>query len=59
MSVKCDHPFQGFTRVLCDISRRLEYVEHMRKELGAVIPDKGWSKASVGKLDKLNSFIKE
>lgn len=31
----------------------------MRKELEAVIREEGWSKASVGKLHKLDSFIKE
>ncbi len=31
----------------------------MRKEVEAVIQEEGWSKASVSKLRKLDSFIKE
>ena len=36
-----------------------ECVEPMRKELEAVIGEEGWSKASINKLLKLDSFVKE
>ena len=59
MSVKRDHPFQAFTNILYDIATRPEYVEPMRKELEAMIREEGLSKVSIGKLRKLDSFIKE
>jgi len=49
----------AFTQVLYDLATHPEYVEQMRKEVEAVIKEEGWSKASVSKLRKLDSFVKE
>jgi cytochrome P450 len=36
-----------------------EYVQPLREEIEAVIQEQGWSKASVAKMTKLDSFVKE
>ncbi|KAM6503778.1 Cytochrome P450 [Amanita muscaria] len=50
---------QAFTFVLFELATRPEYVQPLRDEIEAVINDEGWSKDSVLKLRKLDSFIKE
>lgn len=49
----------AFTFVLFELATRPEYVQPLRDEIEAVINDEGWSKDSVRKLRKLDSFIKE
>ena len=51
--------FQTFTRVLYDLATHPEYVQPMRDEVQTVLREDGWSKDAVGKLYKLDSFIKE
>ncbi|KIL60265.1 hypothetical protein M378DRAFT_14248 [Amanita muscaria Koide BX008] len=48
-----------FTFVLFELATRPEYVQPLRDEIEAVINDEGWSKDSVQKLRKVDSFIKE
>ncbi|KAM6503786.1 Cytochrome P450 [Amanita muscaria] len=48
-----------FTFVLFELATRPEYVQPLRDEIEAVISDEGWSKDSVQKLRKVDSFIKE
>ncbi|KIL61610.1 hypothetical protein M378DRAFT_166728 [Amanita muscaria Koide BX008] len=49
----------SFTHVLYDLATRPEYVQPMRDEVEAVIREEGWSKTAIGKLKKLDSFVKE
>jgi len=47
------------THALFDLATHSEYVEPLRQEVEVVIRKEGWSKASIIKLGKLDSFIKE
>ncbi|KIL60300.1 hypothetical protein M378DRAFT_168328 [Amanita muscaria Koide BX008] len=47
------------TYVMYELATRPEYVQPLREEIEAVISEEGWSKESVRKLRKLDSFIKE
>ncbi|KIL65013.1 hypothetical protein M378DRAFT_77528, partial [Amanita muscaria Koide BX008] len=49
----------AFTHVLYDLATRPEYVQPMRDEVEAVIREEGWSKSAIGRMRKLDSFIKE
>ncbi|KAM6499133.1 Cytochrome P450 [Amanita muscaria] len=50
----------SFTNVLFELATRPEYVQPLRDEIEAVIQEEGgWSKDSVRKLCKMDSFIKE
>ncbi|KIL61860.1 hypothetical protein M378DRAFT_13203 [Amanita muscaria Koide BX008] len=49
----------SFTYVLFELATRPEYVQPMRNEIEEVIRQEGWSKISVGKMKKVDSFIKE
>ena len=51
--------FQAFTRVLYDLAMHPEYVQPMREEVETVLQEDRWSKDAVGRLHKLDSFIKE
>ncbi|KAM6492346.1 Cytochrome P450 [Amanita muscaria] len=52
-------PTIAFTHVLFELASRPEYVQPMREEIEATIQQEGWSKTSLGKLRKVDSFIKE
>lgn len=45
--------------MLLDLAARPEYAQPMREEVQAVINEEGWTKVAVGKLWKLDSFLKE
>ena len=47
------------TNVLFDIAARREYVEPLREEMEEVIRAHGWTKEGMGKMRKLDSFMKE
>ncbi|KAF8639979.1 hypothetical protein AX17_001225 [Amanita inopinata Kibby_2008] len=49
----------ALTNVLYDLAIHPEYVQPLREEIESVRQEEGWSKATVGKLRKLDSFIKE
>jgi len=44
---------------LYDLAAYPEYVAPLREEAEAVIKEEGWSKKAIGKLHKLDSFLKE
>ncbi|KAJ6594338.1 cytochrome P450 [Mycena capillaripes] len=50
---------QTFLHALYNFASNLQYVEPLRKEIKAVVKLEGWSKAAVGKMIKLDSFLKE
>ena len=47
------------THALYNLATYPEYVEPLREEIETVIQEQGWSKASVSKMTKLDSFVKE
>ncbi|KIL65509.1 hypothetical protein M378DRAFT_76984, partial [Amanita muscaria Koide BX008] len=49
----------SFTYVMYELATRPEYVKPLRDEIEAVIKEEGWSKDSIRKLRKVDSFIKE
>ena len=42
-----------------DLAAHPEYVAPMREEVEAIIEAEGWTKASIGKMHKVDSFVKE
>lgn len=44
---------------LFDLASRPEYIEPIREEIESIIAEEGWSKSSVMKMRKLESFLKE
>ena len=50
---------QTFTYVLYDLASHPEYAQPMREEVEAVLREEGWTYAAIGKLSKVDSFIKE
>ncbi|KAF8343222.1 cytochrome P450 [Amanita rubescens] len=49
----------AFTNALFNLATRPEYLQPMREEVEAVINEEGWTKSAIGKLRKLDSFLKE
>ena len=50
---------KALTNILYDMTTYPEYIGPMREEVETVISDEGWTTASMGKLRKVDSFIKE
>ncbi|KAJ7468032.1 cytochrome P450 [Mycena latifolia] len=50
---------QGFLHALYNLAAHLEYVEPLREEIESIVKSEGWSKAVMGKMVKLDSFMKE
>ncbi|KAH9884927.1 cytochrome P450 [Cubamyces lactineus] len=48
-----------FTHALYNLAAHTEYIQPLRKEVESIITEEGWSKASIGKMRKLDSFLKE
>ncbi|KIL60305.1 hypothetical protein M378DRAFT_168332 [Amanita muscaria Koide BX008] len=48
-----------FTYIMYELATRPEYVKPLRDEIEAVINEEGWSKDSIRKLRKVDSFVKE
>ncbi|KAM6503707.1 Cytochrome P450 [Amanita muscaria] len=49
----------AFTYTMYELATRPEYVKPLRDEIEGVIKEEGWSKDSISKLRKVDSFIKE
>ncbi|KAF8897198.1 cytochrome P450 [Infundibulicybe gibba] len=47
------------THMLYDLSVRPEYIQPLREEVESVVTQEGLSKASLGKMRKLDSFVRE
>lgn len=45
--------------MLFNLATRPEYLQPMREEVEAVINEEGWTKSAIGKLRKLDSFVRE
>ncbi|KAJ7108676.1 cytochrome P450 [Mycena epipterygia] len=50
---------QGFLHALYNLAANLEYVKPLREEVENVVKSEGWTKAAMGKMVKLDSFLKE
>ncbi|KAJ7717641.1 cytochrome P450 [Mycena maculata] len=50
---------QGFLHALYNLASNLEYVQPLREEIEYVTKSHGWTKAALGKMVKLDSFMKE
>ncbi|KAJ8469311.1 hypothetical protein ONZ51_g9081 [Trametes cubensis] len=48
-----------FTHALYNLAAHTEYIQPLREEVESIISEDGWSKASLGKMRKLDSFLKE
>jgi len=48
-----------FTHALFHLAAEPEYLTPLREEIEAIIKEDGWSKASLGKMHKLDSFLRE
>ncbi|KAG7092729.1 hypothetical protein E1B28_009058 [Marasmius oreades] len=49
----------AFTHALFNLALRPELIDILRQEIEPVIQEEGWTKSATGKLDKLDSFLKE
>jgi hypothetical protein len=50
---------QSFTQALFHLAAHPEYIEPLREEMEAVILEEGWTKQAMGRMNKLDSFLKE
>ncbi|KAL0574917.1 hypothetical protein V5O48_007039 [Marasmius crinis-equi] len=50
---------QAFTHALINLASHPEYIEPLRQEMESSIEKDGWSKAAMGKMRMLDSFLKE
>jgi cytochrome P450 len=48
-----------FTHALYTLAAHPECVEPLREEVDAVVATHGWTKASISKLDRVDSFLRE
>ena len=51
--------YQSFTHALFHLAARTQYIEPLREEVERVIAEDGWTKQSMTKMRKLDSFLKE
>ncbi|KAF8447294.1 cytochrome P450 [Boletus edulis BED1] len=49
----------SFTQVLYNLAANPQYVQDLRDEVEPIIKEEGWSKVSVAKMYKIDSFMKE
>ncbi|KAF4574541.1 hypothetical protein EYR36_005885 [Pleurotus pulmonarius] len=49
----------AFLQVLLQLATHPEYVHALREEVETIIGEEGWSKAAIGKMLKVDSFIRE
>lgn len=47
------------SNVLLDLATHTEYISPLREEIEETIAQHGWSKASMAKMRKVDSFVKE
>ncbi|KAL0567087.1 hypothetical protein V5O48_014903 [Marasmius crinis-equi] len=50
---------QAFNSALINLCKHPEYIEPLRKEIEGAIEKEGWTKASMGRMRMLDSFLKE
>ena len=50
---------QTFTTILYRLLSNPEYVEPLRHEVETAVSEEGWTKAAMGKMYKMDSFVRE
>ena len=50
---------QSITHVLYHLAASPEYQQPLRDEIEVLVAEEGWTKATMGKMWKLDSFLKE
>ena len=58
-STHCRIFAQSITHALYDLAANPEYIQPLRDEILPIIAEQGWTKAAMGKMWKLDSFLKE
>ncbi|KAJ6457419.1 cytochrome P450 [Mycena vitilis] len=48
-----------FAHLLFDLAADPSYIQPLREEVEAVVNEEGWTKASIGKMHKIDSFLRE
>jgi hypothetical protein len=51
--------FQTFAEALLDLATYTSYIEPLREEVERVINKQGWTKAALGDMTKIDSFLRE
>ena len=51
--------FQSFTHALYHLAANPELLAPLRAEVEAILGSEGWTKAAMGKMHKLDSFMRE
>lgn len=51
--------FQTFTHALYNLAAYPEYMQPLREEVESIIASEGWTRASISRMRKLDSFFKE
>ncbi|KAJ7936088.1 cytochrome P450 [Mycena leptocephala] len=49
----------AFTHALFDLAAHPEYIISLREEVARVVSKEGWTKAALGKMHKIDSFLRE
>ncbi|EIW87323.1 cytochrome P450 [Coniophora puteana RWD-64-598 SS2] len=49
----------SFTHVLFSLAANPQYIKPLREEVETIVAAEGWSKAALGKMRKIDSFLKE
>ncbi|KAJ7269673.1 cytochrome P450 [Mycena rebaudengoi] len=50
---------QSFLQTLYNLAAYPQYVDELRAEVEAIVQAEGWTKGAIGKMSKLDSFLKE
>ena len=50
---------QSITHALLDLAAHPQYIQPLRDEVEAIVSAEGWTKAGMGKMWKIDSFLKE
>lgn len=58
-SITYDAVVQSFTQALFQLAAHPEYLLPLREEVEAITSEEGWTKAAMGKMLKIDSFIRE
>ena len=51
--------FQAFTNTLYNLAANPEYAQPLREEVEAIVEEEGWSRTSLSKMRKVDSFLRE
>ena len=54
-----DNTRQSFTHALFHLAANPRYIQPLREEVEAITKEEGWSKAALGKMRKIDSFLRE